>query len=104
MRYPLEPNYRKYVEGHGFMSFARNLGERYGKKLTDGATKVSKDFAKTAGKRVVHKSAEATEDMIGNNIDDRISSKPRSKAQKDEDYLIEETQELVIPPEKKANH
>ena len=56
------------------MSFAKNLGDRYGKKLINGATKVSKYFAKTAGKKVVHKSAEATGDMIGNKIADKISS------------------------------
>ena len=35
MRYSLEPNYRKYVEGHGFMSFAKILGDRYGKSIID---------------------------------------------------------------------
>ena len=25
MRYSLEPNYRRYVKGYGFLSFARNL-------------------------------------------------------------------------------
>ena len=32
MRYSLEPHYRRYVQGHGFMSFARNIGNKYGKK------------------------------------------------------------------------
>ena len=31
MRYSLEPNYKKYVEGYGCMSFARNFGDKYGK-------------------------------------------------------------------------
>ena len=26
MRYSLEPHYRRYVQGQGFMSFARNIG------------------------------------------------------------------------------
>ena len=26
MRYSLEPSYRKYVQGQGFMSFAKNIG------------------------------------------------------------------------------
>ena len=26
MRYSLEPRYRRYVQGQGFMSFARNIG------------------------------------------------------------------------------
>ena len=32
MRYSLEPRYRRYVQGQGFMSFARNIGNKYGKK------------------------------------------------------------------------
>ena len=81
MRYSLEPNYRKYVEGYSFMSFARNFGDKYGKKLMYSATKTGKEFAKTAGKKVIHKSAEATGDLVGNKIADEISSvgKPRSK-------------------------
>ena len=26
MRYSLEPHFRRYVQGQGFMSFARNIG------------------------------------------------------------------------------
>ena len=32
MRYSAEPKYRKYVEGYGFLSFARKCGNKYGKK------------------------------------------------------------------------
>ena len=35
MRYSTEPKFRKYVQGYGFLSFARALGDRYGKKLID---------------------------------------------------------------------
>ena len=27
MRYSLKPNYRKYVQGYGFLSFARKFGD-----------------------------------------------------------------------------
>ena len=52
----------------------------------DGATKTSKFFAKIAGKKIVHKSAEATGDLVGNKIADKITSmgEPRSKKEKDE--------------------
>ena len=40
MRYSLEPNYRRYVKGYGFLPFARKFGDKYGKKLMDTATKV----------------------------------------------------------------
>ena len=39
MRYSLEPKYRKYVQGYGFLSFARKFRNKYGKKLMDIATK-----------------------------------------------------------------
>ena len=120
MRYSLEPHYRKYVQGQGFMSFAKNIGNKYGKKLFDKSMDVGKkygkkygnklldnsistgkDFAKIAGKKVLTKSAEVTGDMIGNKIADRITKSSRNKAQKEDDRIMEETQELVIPPEKR---
>ena len=108
MRHSLEPGYRKY----GLLSFALNFGEKYGKsiinsknikKLMDGATKTSKDFAKFAGKKIIHQSAEATGDLVDNKIADKITSmgKPRSKKEKDETNIMEETQEICIPPEKR---
>ena len=52
----------------------------------------------------MHKTAEATRDVVGNKIADKISSaaKPRrSKKEKEETNLMEETQEIFIPPEKR---
>ena len=40
MRYSLEPTYGRYVQGYGFLSFTRNFGDKYGKKLINTATKV----------------------------------------------------------------
>ena len=93
MRHSLEPEFRKYVKGYGFLSFARNFGDKYDKKLMDGATKTSKNFAKTAGKKVIHKIAEATGDLVGNKIADKIASvgKPRNKKEKYELNIMEET-------------
>ena len=120
MRYSLEPSYRRYVHGHGFISFAKNMGKKYGRKLFDKSMDVGekygkkygnklldnsisagKDFAKIAGKKVLTKSAEAIGDMIGNEIADRITKSTRNKAQKEDDRIMEETQELIIPPEKR---
>ena len=112
MRHSLEPEYKKYIKGYGFLSFARNFGDKYGKsiinsknvkKLMDGATKTSKDFAKIAGKKIIHKSVEATGDLVGNKIADKITSigKPRSKKEKDETNIMEETQEIYISPKKR---
>ena len=47
------------------------------------------------------KSAEATGDLIGNKIADRITKSTRNKAQKEDGTVMEETQEILIPPEKR---
>ena len=73
MRHSLEPEYIKYVKGYGFLSFARNFNSKYGKKLTDTAIKTGKDFATIDCKKIVHKSAEATGDLVGNKIADKIT-------------------------------
>ena len=93
MRYSIEPREKRYIKGYGFLSFARNFGNKYGKKLmntaiktgtnfnskygkklTDTAIKTGKDFATIAGKKIVHKTAEATGDLIGNKIAEKITS------------------------------
>ena len=123
MRYSLEPSYRRYVQGQGFMSFAKNIGnkygrnifdksidvgksmeKKYGKKILDNSISAGKDFAKIAGKKILTKSAEATGDMIGNKIADRITKSTRNKEQKEDDRIMKETQEFIIPPEKKRTN
>ena len=47
------------------------------------------------------KSAEATGDLIGNKIAGRITKSIRNKEQKEDDRIMEETQELIIPSEKR---
>ena len=79
MRYSLEGKHRKYVQGYGFLSFARKFGDKYGKILMDTTTKTGIDAAKTASKRVVQKTAEATGDLIGYKIADKITSVGKSK-------------------------
>ena len=91
MRYSTEPRLRKY----GFLSFAKNVGNKYGKKLMDTATKTGIDAAKTTSKRVVKKTAEATGDLIGNKIADTITSISKPKKQE-----TKKTEEIYIPPEK----
>ena len=102
MRYSLEPKYRKYVQGYGFLSFARKFGDKYDKKIMDTATKTGVDAAKTASKRVVQKTAEATEDLIGNEIADKITYVGKSEnKQKENKNETNEAEEIYIPPEKR---
>ena len=102
------------------MSFARNIGnkygrkifdkcldigksmkKKYGKKILDNSLSAGKNFAKIAGKKVLTKSAEATGDLIGNKIVDRKTKSARNKEQKEDDRIMKETQEIIIPPEKR---
>ena len=102
------------------MSFARNIGKKYGKKIFDKSLDVGKsmkkkydkkildnslsagkDFAKIARKKVLTKSAEATGDLIGNKTADRITKGSRNKEQKEDHRIMEETQEIIIPPGKR---
>ena len=122
MRYSLEPHYRRYVQGQGFMSFARNIGNKYGKsmislknvrkifdksldvgksmknkygkKILDNSLSAGKDFAKIAGNK-------STGDLICNKIADRITKSARNKEQKENDRIMEEIQEIIISPEKR---
>ena len=64
------------------MSFARKFEDKYGKKLMDTATKTGIDTAKTASKRLVQKPAEATGDLIGNKIAEKITLIGKSKEKK----------------------
>ena len=64
MRYSIEPRERRYVKGYGFLSSAKNIGKnlsnKYCQKLVDSAKKSETDALKTAGKRAMQKTAEAT--------------------------------------------
>ena len=69
----------------------------------DTKTKIGKDFANTASKKVLQKTSKTTGDLIGNKIADKITSvgKPKNKKEKDEMNVIEETKEIYILPEKR---
>ena len=60
------------------MSFAKNMGKslsnKYGQKLVDSAKKPTTDAIKTASKSGIQKTPEATGDLIGNKITDKITS------------------------------
>ena len=69
------------------------MKNKYGKKILDNSLSAGKDFAKIAGKKVLTKSAEATGGLI--------TKSARNKEQKEDDRIMEETQEIIIPPEKR---
>ena len=78
MRYSILPRDRRYVNGYGFISFAKNIGKnisnKYSQKLVDTDKKYATDAIKTASKTAIQKTAEATGDLIDNKIADKITS------------------------------
>ena len=96
MRYSIEPIDRVYVKGYGFMSFARSMSNKYGKKLVDTAKKSATDAIKTASKRAIQNTAEATSDLVGNKIADKITSVSNKSTKKlptiDEDAELKTVQ------------
>ena len=114
MRYSIEPRERRYVKGYGFLSFARNLGthatkvaknlnNKYGQKLADSAKKSATDALKIVGKRAIQKTDEASGDLVGNFIADKITSiskKPTSEPHPNM-TSIERTKERYISPQER---
>ena len=49
--YSIEPRTRKYVKVYGFLSFGRNVSDKYGRKLLDTATKTGLDTLRGATKK-----------------------------------------------------
>ena len=95
MRHSIEPRYRVYVKGYGFLSFAKNmdksLSSKYGQKLLDSSKKGTTDAIKTASKRTIKKTAEATGDLIGNKIADKITSISKKSSNNNDDESVELT-------------
>ena len=58
-------HYRSNVKGHGFLSFAKNLSQKYRKQLLKTAPETGLDPLKTASKKT-------TGEFIGNKIADKL--------------------------------
>ena len=112
MRYSIEPRDRIYVKGYAFLSFAKNMGKslsnRYGKKLLDRAKKSTTDALKTASKRAIQETAEATGDLIGNKIADRTTSVAKksndnnnNNNNNNEDVELTTHEKIYISPEER---
>ena len=81
MRYSTERKYRRDVSRYSFLSFARKLGDKYGKKLRDTTAKTGIDAEKTTSRGVLQK---ATGDLIGNKIVNKITSLGKTKSKQRE--------------------
>ena len=75
-----------------------HLTNKYGQKLIDTAKKSTADTIKTASKRAIEKTAEATADLIGNKTVDKITS--ISKKSSKELQNNKANDEIEIPKER----
>ena len=82
-RYSVEPRTRKYVKGHGFLSFSR----KYEKQLLDKGLDASKKLVHKAGEYLGNKIADAITESIDDNIEKH-----------------EPAEEIIIPPEKEKKY
>ena len=106
MRYRVEPRDRIYVKGYEFLPFAKNIGKdlsnKYSQKNIDTAKKSVTDPIKTASQQAIQKTAEATGDLVGNKIADRITSISKKSTKKlppiDEDAALTTHKKRYISP------
>ena len=105
MRYSIEPRDRVYVKGYGFMSFARSMINKYGKKVLDTAKKSATDAIKTAFKRAIQKTAEATGALVGDKIAGKMRNVSKKSTKKlstiDEDVELTTLKRTYISPEER---
>ena len=87
-RYSIEPKTRKYVKSYGFLSFARNLSNKYGKKLLDTGINTSK--------KLIHKATETVSEFIRNKIADAVA-----KSYDDKIVKTKPVAEIFVPPEER---
>ena len=71
-RYSIQQRYEIFVKGYGFLSSVKNIGKnlssKYSQEILDHAKQSATDAFKTASKREIQKTAEATGDLIRNKI------------------------------------
>ena len=85
IHYSVQPRDRIFVKGYGFCSFSKNVGKNIGKiisknlsgkyseKLLHHRKQSASDALKTVSRRKIQKTAQATGDLIGNKVADRIT-------------------------------
>ena len=86
MRYSVQPRDGIFMKHYGFLSFVKNMVKKISKNISKnlsdkrnrkplGHTKQFATYAiKIVSKRAIKKTAEATGDIIGNKIADRITN------------------------------
>ena len=71
---------------------SKNLSSKYSQKLLDHAKQSATNALKTASKRAIQKTAEATGGLIGNKINDRITkvskASPKNNSETNEEEIL----------------
>ena len=117
-RYSVQPRDRIFVKGCRFLSFARNMVKNIGKnisksisskysqgmlamrqKLLDHDKQSATDTFKTASKRLIQKTAEATGDFIDNKISNKIMWLSKNPQQNNSETVTNE-HDKEIPKER----
>ena len=80
------------------------ISNKYDKKLIDNTKKSTIDTIKTASKRAIEKTAEATGDLIGNKIADKItivSKKLSNNNNNNDDVELTPSKKRYVSPEER---
>ena len=80
------------------------MSSRYSQKLVDRAKKSATDAIKTASKRAIQKTAQATRDLVGNKIADKItraSKKSHNEEIQSNEFNNEIRKERYISPKER---
>ena len=77
-----------------FYLLLKILTSKYSQKIIDHAKQSATDAIETASKRATQKTAEATDDLIGNNIADKITrvskTSPNNNSETNEEEILRE--------------
>ena len=77
-----------------FYLLLKILTSKYSQKIIDHAKQSATDAIETASKRAIQKAAEATDDLIGNNIADKITrvskTSPNNNSERNEKEILRE--------------
>ena len=75
-----------------FYLLLKILTSKYSQKIIDHAKQSATDAIETASKRATQKTAEATDDLIGNNIADKITrvskTSPNNNSETNEEEIL----------------
>ena len=104
-----------FVKGCVFLSFAKNLGKNISKNITKNlsvkynpgmlamrqkllhrAKRSAADALKTSSKRVIQKTAEATSNLIGNKIANRIAKVSKQSQQNNSETVTNEHDKEIL--------